>query len=343
MRKELLYTGILFCMYSCQVRKNTNIHYSKVETQIEEYPDSSYFSEISNIIYDNSKLYILDSKRGDIVELSDDFKTMNYVSHHGEAPYETIMPLTFNVLNDTVFVVDFGTRSMKKFHEGTFCGNFSLSNAAENRFVINDSLLFLPATTDSTSFLRIPIYHPEEQSTMGKVVKGETDSRTIITNGKHLLYDKKEYIYSVAESYPYIEKYNLDGEFISVFDISSIPIIKEAIEYARSFANEERTVYVYIRDAYLQNDKIYLLCCSSGNNQAYKANTIIELSIDNNMEHTCTYILPHEVYSSFCVSDSYLFAAQSARSTAIEKIKLSDNEVPNMDNIFNEDCKVPDT
>ena len=58
----------------------------------------------------------MDNKRGDIVELNDDLNKMKYVSRHGEAPYETVMPFTFSLLNDTVYVVDFGTRSiMGKF------------------------------------------------------------------------------------------------------------------------------------------------------------------------------------------------------------------------------------
>lgn len=56
--------------------------------------------------------------------LSDNLKEMEYVSKHGEAPYETTWPFTFNVLNDTVYVVDFGTKSMKKFHGGVFYGDF---------------------------------------------------------------------------------------------------------------------------------------------------------------------------------------------------------------------------
>ena len=37
----------------------------------------------------------LDKKRGDIVALSDNLKKMEYISRHGEAPYETVNPFTF--------------------------------------------------------------------------------------------------------------------------------------------------------------------------------------------------------------------------------------------------------
>ena len=59
-------------------------------------------------------------------------------------------------------------------------GGFTLSNANENRFCLNDSMLFLSATTDTTSFLKITLRHPSEQVQLGKVVKEKTKTRTIM-------------------------------------------------------------------------------------------------------------------------------------------------------------------
>ena len=227
MKKKLLITVIMILyLYGCQERKNNGVFYCQVENKIEEYPDSSFFSNITCMNYDDGKLYVLDNKRGDIVELNDDLNKMKYVSRHGEAPYETVMPFAFSLLNDTVYVVDFGTRSMKKFYNGQFMGGFTLSNANENRFCLNDSMLFLSATTDTTSFLKITLRHPSEQVQLGKVVKEKTKTRTIMLNKRHLLYNKDGYIYSISGNYPYIEQYNHNGEYIKTFDISSIPIIK---------------------------------------------------------------------------------------------------------------------
>ena len=263
MKKKLLITVIMILyLYGCQERKNNGVFYCQVENKIEEYPDSSFFSNITCMNYDDGKLYVLDNKRGDIVELNDDLNKMKYVSRHGEAPYETVMPFAFSLLNDTVYVVDFGTRSMKKFYNGQFMGGFTLSNANENRFCLNDSMLFLSATTDTTSFLKITLRHPSEQVQLGKVVKEKTKTRTIMLNKRHLLYNKDGYIYSISGNYPYIEQYNHNGEYIKTFDISSIPIIKKSMEYAESLPYQDNSFYSYIMDAYLINDIIYLLCSS---------------------------------------------------------------------------------
>ena len=77
MKKKLLITVIMILyLYGCQERKNNGVFYCQVENKIEEYPDSSFFSNITCMNYDDGKLYVLDNKRGDIVELNDDLNKM---------------------------------------------------------------------------------------------------------------------------------------------------------------------------------------------------------------------------------------------------------------------------
>lgn len=324
--KNLLFFIAIICFCSCWDKKDSNILYCQVESQIDEYPDSSFFSKVTCMTYDNGKLYVLDKKRGDIVELSDDLKNMNYVCRHGEAPYETVMPLSFGIQNDTIYVVDFGTRSMKKFYKGVFSGNFSLKNANENRFSLNDSLVFLSATTDSTSFLIIDIHNPDKQIPAGKVIEERSKLKTIITNKKYILYDGEENIFSVSDCNPLIEQYDIHGKYIKTYDISSIPVIKESAEYAKKISDQENSVYRYIMDAYLTNDNIYILCSSGSPQEEYSVNTILKLSISNGMKNISTFILPHKYYSSFCVEDMYIFAAREIEASTIEKINMSDVE-----------------
>ncbi len=323
MNKILLSIIVILCLSSCRNNKEgAGLTYCQLECQIMEYPDSSFFSDITCMTYSNNKIYVLDKKRGDIVALSDNLKKMEYISRHGEAPYETVNPFTFNVLNDTVYVIDSGTKSMKKFYRKSFVGSFLLSNANANRFSLNDSLIFLSANTDSTSFLVIDIDHPNKQIPMGQVIHAKTPFKTIISNRKHILYDKERGIFSISDCYPYIEQYDVYGKHIKTFDLSSIPIIEKAVNTAKKFSDQEKSVYIYIRDAYLANEHIYILCSSWDSQGDYKVNSILELSINDGMKHVSTYILPHDIYSSFCISDSYLFASQEGTGTTIEKIKI---------------------
>lgn len=51
MKKKLLITVIMILyLYGCQERKNNGVFYCQVENKIEEYPDSSFFSNITLIM-----------------------------------------------------------------------------------------------------------------------------------------------------------------------------------------------------------------------------------------------------------------------------------------------------
>lgn len=322
MKRSIFYFCITVLFFSCSEKNKDRLIHCQLEKQIEEYPDSSFFSQVNCMNYYNDNIYILDEKRGDIVALSSDLKNIKYITKHGEAPYETLFPVTFCIYNDTLYAVDFGTRSIKKYYDDIYCEDIVLSNANENRFSINDSLIYLSANSDSTSFLKIDKTNPKNQIAMGCVIQEKTPFKTIISNRKHILFDKNEGVFSVSECYPYIDKYSFSGDYITSYNISSIPIISEEIKKYKEKSDNDNSVYIYIRDAYLANGKIYILCSSSTQKNDYKVNTILELSIKNEMKLVSTYILPHDIYSSFCISDKYIYASQEGRKVAIEKIKL---------------------
>lgn len=71
----------------------------------------------------------------------------------------------------------------------------------------------------------------------------------------------------------------------------------------KKYSSKEKSVYRYICDAYLVNDCIYILCSSRDSQDNYKVNTILVFSINDDMKLISSYILPHDIYSSFCVSD----------------------------------------
>lgn len=319
MRKILFFVFFFLCLYSCLNKNRGNVSYCEVVKSIEEYPDSSFFMSIKCMEYSDGRLYILDEKRGDVVALDSNLSTMKYISRHGEAPYETVMPLTFSVWKDTTYVVDLGTRSMKKYYDGKLWDDFSLSNANAHRFSVNESFIFLAAATDSTCFLGISLQNPSLQTPEGMVVKESTPRRTIMLNEKHVFY-YKDYVYTVSGNYPYIDQYDADGQHLKTYDISHIPVINDALEFSKSQPHQENSYYIFIMDAYVDNDFIYLLCSSGAASKDYHVNTILKLSINENMKLMSTYILPHAHYSSFCVSGSSIFAAQTTRNCSIDKM-----------------------
>lgn len=323
--KILLVIGVLLGLFSCRNDDLIKSYQCSIVKSIEQFPDSTFFSKISCMEYHNGKLYILDKKRGDVIWLNGDLTKMGIVSQHGISPDETVMPLKFSVNSDTVYVLDFGSRLLKKYFDGKLVGGFTPSNANDNRFAVTCNSVFLSATTDSSSYLRVDKNNVALQLSGGNVSKGTTERRTITLNQKHI-FCSNGFIYTVSGNFPFIDKYDADnGSLVETCDLSNVPIIKEALEYEKTIPYQENSYYIYIMDAYMQNDFLYLLCSSSGKQKKnYTVKTVLKIKVKGGMNAVCTYVLPHDFYSSFCVSDSFLYAMRDVTSCEIEKMLLPD-------------------
>jgi hypothetical protein len=317
-------TACSLFLYGCRSPKEKTPKTYQVEAQIDEFPDSSFFSNIRMMNYVNGNLYVYDEQRGDIVEIDENFERMKTIGRHGEAPDELTNVQSFNLYRDTVYVVDLGGTSIKKYYDGEFVGNFHIPFSHEHRFSIYNSEIFLPTYTDTTTFLRIPLKNVGYQTPMGSAKQEQSQKRTRILNLRHILSDEKGYLFLVSRNYPFIEQYDTNGRYLRTIDLSSIPVVKANIAYAESLPYQENSLYLPLCDCYLKNGYIYLLY-SSRNKQGgdYKVKTIIRLSTGEKFDYEI-YLLPHNFYSSICVSDTHLFAARDVDDATIEKIRLPD-------------------
>lgn len=293
----------------------------KVIGQLEEYPDSTFFSDIRHAEYEDCKIYLLDAKRGDLVWISEDFKSMAYVARHSDI--DLVLPVSFTVRCDTAYVCDMGAvNSLKIYAQGKLIDSFRLSGFNEKRMAVNESSLFLSLPTDSSSFLKIPRNDTEKCSFLGNVVKEENSERTIRLNDKHLFYGNG-ILYAVAENYPFIDKYDArTGEHLEVLDISDISFIRKNLDYISTKVLGPQSYFVYIKDGCLYDGYLYLLCASLGDD--YRCNMLLKIEVGGKVMKPVGYcVLPGKYYTSVCASSDYLYAI-CENPCAIEKIVLED-------------------
>lgn len=316
---------ILFC--SCHKEVRFKSYQCQTDRSIQMYPDSSFFSKINCMQYCRGKLYLLDKKRGDVVWVDEDLSRMGGVAQHGVAPDELVMPLEFMTLNDTIYVLDFGSKSMKIFYGGKMIDRFTPLNANENRFAVDEHTLYISATTDSSCYLKILKNDESVQISQGKVKMENTIKRTIMLNCKHVFYSKG-FIYTVSGNFPFIEKYNATtGQLIDTYDLSDVELIRNSMEYGEALPYNPNSYYIFIADAYLHSNSLYLLCSSRNSGKDYKVKTILRIDLRDEMKAACSYILPHDIYSSFCISDSFIYAFRDDEVCEIEKILYPDASI----------------
>lgn len=311
-------------LLSCSKNKNINEINSQIDLKIEFLSDSTFFSDIRCMQYDNGIVYALDVNRRQVIASDVDFSTAVTIGSAGLGPEELAMPLKFHFCNDTIYILDSGCGGIKTFYKNTFEAFYQLNCAADMRFFYNNGKLYLPCVTDSSSISVRNLDSIQKSLKVGDVFMFESANQVQLRNDRHLLLDGESFFYSTSDNIPLIEQYDLETlKLISSLDLSNIPLIKKNIDYISSQSLKENSYYVQFKDSYLANNCIYILCASLGD--IYKANQLIEINLYPRMTVSNIYKLPGKIYSSFCVSAEYIFGFNEYESS-IDRIKLLNNE-----------------
>ena len=73
----------------------------------------------------------------------------------------------------------------------------------------------------------------------------------------------------------------------------------------------------FVRDSYIHEEALYLLI--SKQSDTFSANTVLQIDLQPNMKINTIYLLPGEIYSTFCVEDNSFYAFNSI-TASLEKI-----------------------
>jgi hypothetical protein len=155
-QKIIFLTVFIVAVFSCQKNKIQYKQYEcKVDFKVEILPDSSFFSNIMCMQYQQGYIYFLDVKRGDIVAINETFDDMYTISSAGQGPKELSVPGSFCVLQDSAYIYDDGYRGIKNFIKGAFVGINHINEGTNKRFFCTSDYFYISGATDSHIFAKI--------------------------------------------------------------------------------------------------------------------------------------------------------------------------------------------
>ncbi|NDV46523.1 hypothetical protein D0T49_05635 [Paludibacter sp. 221] len=324
MKKTTLSLLLLTLLLGC---KKDSFEEVKVKLQkideIEDYPDSSLFIGATSMYSANDKIYILDKSRGDVASFDENFEEFNVFGKFGMGPEELNIPTGFFVTKDSVFVFDQGAGGIKLFTDSKYNKTIRIPGGNyPTRFFLYNDLIFSTHITENTNFVIADINDTDaEIKQIGEPFKFPSTFQTMIRNHK-LLYQSDLLFFAVSDNLPIIQIYDLENySLIEEFDYSNIPTVKQTLNFIKEkIPLNEKSYTVSINDAYLHNNAIFILWATRVD--GYKVKTIFKFNIEGeSLVYNKTYILPGEYYTTFCVSDKYIFAYNEDNHT-MDKIEL---------------------
>ena len=315
---------ILFIIFICSCKKNNadfRIISCVLESSIDVLPDSTFMSDAIKMQIAGNHIYFLERTSRQLIKLNTDFSINTRIGEWGIGPHDLTEPRNFFLINDSVYIMDIGSKSIKCFlPDNNYIYSFNTEVFSEQRIFTHNNFLYMGSYNRDlkTSISLLNLTNKKDISSFGESFDFNHSLQNIIKNKRDLLKDH-EYFYAVSDNQPIIEKYDLiNKEKLESFNYSFIPIIQKNIEFINSKPDSPNSYTAFVRDSYIDNGELYLLISTQGDK--FLANTILRIKLRPNFELNTIYHLPGNIYSTFCIENDTFYAFNS-ETASIEKIR----------------------
>ena len=294
-------TLITSCIESTAIEENS----LRVVKSVQCFPDSSFFSDIRHMKYEDGYLYMLDVKRRNVIRLNSSLIEMNEYGVGGRGTGELQAPFSFTVKEDTVSILDFMSRTLKHYSSFGYIDESRLDIVPnDGRMDISKNNDFLiPVYSDSC---QLSIIAQSHRSFVGYPKQFKSIKKTAVMNHNHILaYDN--YILVIPTTLPYVQLYDTDGKLLKTVNLDKAWFYKKNLSYILNQPDfsEDNISYVINIDAYQKGNNLYILCSRYEN--TYKADRILVVDLSNEALKK-VFLLPKYNYGSICYDGSRFYA-----------------------------------
>ena len=322
MKKLSILFIILFLAFAC---KQEEISIERVELQpkfwMDQFCDTTFFSDIKFMYAYRDLLYVSDFTRNQVMVLNDGVLVAT-ISSIGQGPGELIGASSLVVRNDTIYVHDAVRRHLTVFYKNNYLrdikipvGSSGLTNfgLSGNRAIVTD---FQPP--HSLAFVDL---YTGEVTNFGQMFEFGSPVKNKHRNHRHI-HVQNPFIYAISKNQPIIERYDLQGNLVDIYDYSNIEEVTQRLAFIKQQPDEERSVFSLVEKSYLRDNKLYLLLITVDDNDRPQSNKILEIDVSRTMRATRILELKKGGWiRSFCVLSDAIWVFQP-RNTVLIKYEL---------------------
>ncbi len=251
------------------------------------------------------------------MRLDHNLKLMNTIGKSGLGPGEFVSPGQLAIWKDTVYCVGGSNRyAVQVFtSEGDYIRLFQSPVWTLHRFAISNNRVFLASNTRPAP-ITVTNLSGDSLNAFGRRIAEERER--IDRNARHIGIDSEGNIISTLVSEPLIEKYSPEGELIELFDLTSVTELN--IFWSTTAERKSKLkqgppgpvsiIIMLFPDAYVHNDRLYLLC-AGWEDSGPEANVLV-IHLGNHMRPESILQLQgdspeRQIYGeALCVSDDGL-------------------------------------
>ncbi len=285
---------VLFMFASCHydnIREIPEVFLIR-DTVITKFSDSSYFSSIRSMQIYNNRMYLTDYHRNQLMILNEKGQFVESMGSEGRGPGELLGAADLFVINDTIYVFNDSGRSFELY--GLKSGHIKKINFPINsqfhsaqRFAVKNGKIFISSPSHNTSIAALGV-DGISYNVFGRIIEFDSDIQTRVQNSRHVVV-KDSMIYAISTTLPFIEKYNLDGQLINIYDFSSVKYVQKRLDFVKTQRVQPNSSFILVADIYLYGDKMHLLIVSN-DSENVNSNKVLVMDLGENK------ILPKKIY-----------------------------------------------
>lgn len=325
--RKLYCLVLLLSFVACQTRSSKEIKSQLVVLKtIEEFSDSTFFSDVHGVFAYEKGVLLTDYKRDQLFVLDKDLDLVSTIGQKGQGPEEFLGASHLFYNGDLVFIENEMKRAFEIFtKEGQYKGNIPHKRIApQTRFFEYEGAIYYSPDSDEFAICKLDI-KSKTMEMFGEVEPYRTKRETRIKNGRHLLHGQNK-ILGIREAKPIIELYDFKGKVLLHKDFSDVESVADFVKFDKLKPIKENSYYVYNSDAYIAGNDLYVLIATVGEKGGKKrpeSNTVLHFQLsDKAIVYKETLVLGRGWYRKLCVMGNNLIAFNGSESK-LEEFKLN--------------------
>lgn len=323
MKKIYLLFFLIYILSSTSCKDDIR-HLPKVnldrELSINQFSDSSYFSDIRSLYYTNGKYYASDYQRDQIFILNNNLELLKTLGQKGKGPGELLGASNIYVNNDTIFVYNDSKRTFELFNSEEHLKTINLLPqhrlSSDIGFAVKKGELYFSSFFSPFSISKY-YYKLDSAQFFGRSKDYRTPRERRIKNKRHI-HVLENRIVAIPDCQPFVELYTLKGEYINSFDLSNIRPVKKMLEYVGRNNYAENSYSQFFQESYVYKNNVFILITTVEENDEKFTNTLLQLELESDLINPIRLLnLGNDWFDSFCVSDDKIIAFNGSTSNLI--------------------------
>lgn len=296
------------------------------EKSIDQLADSILFANLKCLTMHNGNLFVSDVSQNHILCMDKDLKLISVIGKSGEGPSELLGINQFAINDSSIAVINGGNYRINIFKtDGVLLKEYSLINHVIYfhtlyRFGYNGTQL-IGCSSLPDSPLTIYDISTGKQTFFGEGYKFHSPIQDAIRNGRFTSIFENSYVV-VSDNMPFIEIYDKNtNQLTNKYDYSSINCVSKSLKAIENQKEQYENSYSNLcEDIYVDNENLYILVANF--KDKYSVNEIIRFKLSPHILPAEVIKLLGDIYSTFCVTDTLLYAYNSSKNT-LEKYTVS--------------------